>query len=140
MADVPEGRLDTTTLRLLARRGQSHYLVSEERYQPSHRSPRRLELVLKSTVYPSVVEGARLDIRWFDTNDYSIHYLELSQDDTVGYQCRWDRHPKVGVSRSHFHPPPDAGDAIPSSLMSHHPLDVLFTVLDWIDERISTIT
>lgn len=130
--------LDVPTLRTLAQRARTHPLVEGWEFDPSGLSPRQLRLRLRSSAYPAEVTAARLDIRWFATNDYSVHYLEIHDDETEPFQCRWDRHPKTTAPRTHFHPPPAAGDAEPSSLDPHH-LDVLFTVLDWVAERVDDL-
>lgn len=131
--EAATGRLDISTLRTLARRAESHPLVDGWIFDPSGVSPRLLRLRLAPNAYPSDVTAARIDIRWFSTGDYSFHYLETRAADS--YQCRWDRHPKPTAPRAHFHPPPDADDAEPSSLAPHH-LDALFTVLDWVSDRV----
>lgn len=138
MSDVPDGRLDVTTLALVARRAGTLELVDEWAYEPSSRSPRRLELRLAASAYPPAVESVRIDVRWFDTGDYSIHYVERSAD-AVSYQCRWDRHPETDASHTHYHPPPDAGDPVETPFPSHHPLDVTFAVLAWVAARVSTL-
>jgi hypothetical protein len=96
-----------------------------------------LELRLDDSQYPSSVGSARLDIRWFDGGDYSVHYLELDGEKT--WQCRWDRHPKPGAPLEHFHAPPDATTVEPSPLEGAHHLDVLFWVFAWIDERVQEL-
>lgn len=130
---LPQGRLDPTTLRTMGRRAGSSPLVDSWRFEPDSVSPRHLELQLDASHYPAAVDEARLEVHWFTTDDYYLHYLETRGDDH--YQCRWDRHPKTDAPRTHFHPPPEAGPAEASSLGSHH-LEVLFAVLDWISERI----
>lgn len=132
---IPSGRLDVPTLQTLAQRATSHPLVDDWEFDPSSVSPRVLHLALDTSAYPIDVTTTRIDIRWFVTSDYSFHYLEEDESETNPFQCRWDRHPKTTAPRMHFHPPPDAGDAEPSSLDPHH-LDVLFTVLDWVSERV----
>lgn len=132
------GPLDIATLEVLAQRADSHPLVASWAFQPDAMSPRRLELHLDDDQYPPSVEAARLDVRWFERGDYTVHYLE-SRDDHV-WQCRWDRHPKPGEPKAHFHPPPNAAAAVdPSGLQATHHLDVLFIVLDWITERIEQL-
>ena len=133
---VPQGRLDVTALQTMGRRADSHPLVESWQFRPDSLSPRHLEIQLDPSAYPAGVTDARLDVRWFTTDDYSLHYIETRGDDS--YQCRWDRHPKPDASRIHFHPPPDAGTAEDSSLNVHH-LDVLFSVLDWISERVERL-
>lgn len=130
------GPLDTVVLEELGQRASTHPLVDEWSLQPDTISPRRLELLLDEGQYPPSVEAARLDIRWFVSGDYTVHYLETQGEEV--WQCRWDRHPKPGESTAHFHPPPDAGSDIePSTIQAtpHH-LSVLFDVLDWITDRL----
>jgi hypothetical protein len=42
--------------------------------------------------YPAAVERAYLQIRWFQTDDFSVHYLEAYASRET-WECRWDRHP-----------------------------------------------
>lgn len=132
---IPSGRLDVSTLRAVARSAATHPLVDDWAFDPSALSPRALSLHLDASAYPIEVTAARIDVRWFDTGDYSLHYLETREGSADPYQCRWDRHPKTAAPRTHFHPPPSAGDAEPSPLDPHH-LDVLFAVLDRVGDRI----
>jgi len=135
--DLPaSGRLDRTTMETIAQRSETHPLVASWQFQPDRLSPRFLHITLDESTYPESVTAVRLEVHWFATGDYYIHYVETHQD--TQYQCRWDRHPKPGVPRSHFHPPPDAGEAEVSPVGTHH-LDVLFEVLDWATERVSEL-
>lgn len=137
-ADGSTGPLDVPTLELLARRASSHPLVDRWQMQPDAMSPRRLELRLDATQYPPSVETARLDVRWFEGGDYTLHYRENA--DESEWQCRWDRHPKPAGPRAHYHPPPDASvEIVESDLTVSHPLDVLFAVLDRIEDRVETL-
>ncbi|MCU4973179.1 hypothetical protein OB955_10535 [Halobacteria archaeon AArc-m2/3/4] len=146
----PSGPLDTTTLEVLGRRAGSHPLVCEWRFRPDSVSPRHLELRLDATQYPSTVTSARLDVRWFEGGDYSVHYLEQgpSTGELESWQCRWDRHPRPEAPRAHFHPPPDGGAGVEPSPIGgdegeceedHHHLDVLFAVFDWVDDRLRDV-
>ncbi|WP_458190995.1 hypothetical protein [Haladaptatus sp. NG-WS-4] len=138
MTDRPEGPsgpLDIPTLTVLAQRAATHPLVSDWQFRPDSITPRVLELQVDSEQYPAAVDDVRVDIRWFEGGDYSVHYLEISADKT--WQCRWDRHPKPNAPNEHFHPPPTAEDTVePSPLDADHHLDVLFAVLDWIGDRV----
>jgi hypothetical protein len=127
------GRLDRTTMETIGRRAATDPLVESWRFEPDRIAPWSLVLSLDATAYPSAVDAARIDVHWFVTGDYYLHYVE--ERDSSRFQCRWDRHPKTDAPRSHFHPPPDAGGAEPSPLGDHH-LDVLFSVLDWVAERV----
>lgn len=123
----------------MAQRAVTHSLVDWWAFQPDAVSPRRLELHFDEDQYPQPIVEARLDIRWFESGDYTIHYLETREDDDI-WQCRWDRHHKPGVARAHFHPPPDAAsDVDPSTLQATHHLGVLFGVIDWVTERIEQL-
>ncbi|GAB3685954.1 hypothetical protein GCM10028857_17260 [Salinarchaeum chitinilyticum] len=152
MTDVerPTGPLDVATLTVLARRAVSHPLVDRWTLQPGAMSPRRLELELDAEQYPSSIDTARLDVRWFEGGDYALHYLETEEDGdddeaehgtgNGGWQCRWDRHPKPDEPRSHFHPPPDASaEVVESGIDADHHLDVLFAVLDRIEQRVESL-
>lgn len=131
--EAPSGPLDVQTLELLGRRGSSHPLVSERSFRPGTVSPRRLEFRLDGDQYPPAVTGARIDVRWFVGEDYTIHYVEAHANGR--WQCRWDRHPKPDGPRAHFHPPPDASGVEPSPLSADHHRGVVFAVLDRIEER-----
>jgi hypothetical protein len=65
--DVPVGdRLDRMTMRTPGRRAATHPLVDSWAFEPASLSPRSLN----STAYPDPVNAARIDVRWFVTNDY----------------------------------------------------------------------
>lgn len=53
----------------------------------------------------------RLEITWWESGAYRYHYTEPE-----GIDVRFDNHPKSGVPDAHFHPPPEAGTAVPSVL------------------------
>lgn len=129
------GPLDVATFELLAGRLESSPLVDTWEFTPDSRSPRALRVHLDAAAYPPPITAARLDIRWFETADYSIHYVETHPDER--WECRWDRHRKRDAPRAHFHPPPNAGRAGASPLTSSHPLGVLFEILEWIRERVA---
>jgi hypothetical protein len=133
--DQPDGTLDVPTLRTLGQRSAAHPLVGGWELEPAV-SPRKLVVHLDPGSYPPAVTAARLDARWFDSGDYSVHYVETRGDTEL--QCRWDRHAKPSAPRAHVHPPPDAGAAEPSPLAKHDPLAVWFAVLDWVGERVAT--
>lgn len=136
--DSPAGPLDVATLEVLGRRAVTHPLVTEWTWQPDAVSPRSLELHFDADQYPPSVQRGRLDVRWFEGDDYTFHYVESHADS--GWQCRWDRHPKPDAPTPHFHPPPDASaDVEPSPIDATHHLGVLFAVLDRIQDRIETL-
>lgn len=53
----------------------------------------------------------RLEITWWKGGAYRYHYTE-----PAGVDFRFDNHPKDDTPNVHFHPPPDAGPAVPSFL------------------------
>lgn len=134
----PGGPLDVTTLEVLGRRARTHDLVDGWGFRPDRLSPRRLAIRLDATQYPDAVDDARLDVRWYEGGQYSVHYVETRGDDA--WQCRWDRHPKPDAPTAHFHPPPDAvEDVEPSDLAAAHHIDVLFSVLERIGDRVADL-
>ncbi|QLG49662.1 hypothetical protein [Natrinema halophilum] len=134
----PSGPLDVSTLEILAQRAATHPLCLDWEFRPDSISPRVLEIQLDDAQYPSFVTAVRVDVRWFVGGDYTVHYLEFRPNET--WQCRWDRHPKPVGPREHFHPPPDASSDIASTpLESDHHLDILFELLEWVEDRIQTI-
>ncbi|WP_407652186.1 hypothetical protein [Halomicrococcus gelatinilyticus] len=132
------GPRDRQTLRLLERHLASDSLVAETAFDPDSYEPRLLDVSLDAGRYPESVTAARLDIRWFTTGDFSIHYVE-ERDGNDQWECRWDRHPNTHDSRLHFHQPPTAASITDLSLSSLHPLDVYSTVLTAIDQRVETL-
>ncbi len=85
--------------------------------------------------FPAGVARAYLRIRWFETDDFSIHYSEQYRSGQT-WECRWDRHPNDHNTREHFHPPPDAPTPGIDETYPGDWRDVLATVLGGLDERI----
>lgn len=131
------GPPDRQTLRLLERQLASDSLAAETVFEPDPYEPRLLRALLASGQYPESVTEARVDIRWFTTDDFSIHYLESRDGDL--WECRWDRHPNTHNTRLHFHEPPTANDITDFEFSSLHPLDVYSTVFDAVEQRIESL-
>lgn len=131
------GPPDRQTLRLLETHLADDRLVESTGFEPDPYEPRTLQASLDVDRYPSGVESARLDVRWFTTGDFSVHYVE-NESDGNRWECRWDRHPNDHNSRLHFHRPPDGAVVEDLSLESLHPLDVYSTILEAIERRIQT--
>jgi hypothetical protein len=85
--------------------------------------------------FPSGVTRASLRIRWFETDDFSLHYVEQYRTGD-SWECRWDRHPNDHNTREHVHPPPDARTPGEDSDYPDEWRDVLAMVLARLDERI----
>jgi hypothetical protein len=124
-------------LRLLERHLASDSLVVETVFEPAPHEPRLLRAVLDAGQYPEPVTAVRVDIRWFTTDDFSIHYLESRDGDQ--WECRWDRHPNAHNTRLHFHDPPTGHDSTDLELASLHPLDVYSTVFDVLEQRVASL-
>ena len=85
--------------------------------------------------FPNGVTRAYLRIRWFETDDFSIHYSEQYQTGNV-WECRWDSHPNDHNTREHFHPPSDASTPGTDAEYPDDWRDVFATVLTRLDDRI----
>ena len=85
--------------------------------------------------FPNGVTRAYLRIRWFETDDFSIHYSEQYRTE-ASWECRWDRHPNDHNTREHFHPPPAASTPGEDAEYPDEWRDVLATVLSRLDDRI----
>ena len=81
--------------------------------------------------------AARVDVRWFATGDFSIHYVEDRGDDR--WECRWDRHPNAHDARVHFHEPPTGAEVSALDLPSLPPLEVYSTAFDAIERRVESL-
>lgn len=131
------GPPDRQTLRLLERQLTSDPLVAETAFEPDSYEPQLLRVLLDAGRYPDAVTAARIDIRWFTTADFSIHYVETRGEDQ--WECRWDRHPNTHNTRLHFHEPPTGADVSDLDFSSLHPLDVYSTVFEALDRRIESL-
>ena len=85
--------------------------------------------------FPGGVTRAYLRIRWFETDDFSIHYAEQYHTGN-SWECRWDRHPNDHNTRDHFHPPPDASTPGANEEYPREWREMLTTVLSRLDDRI----
>lgn len=96
-------------------------------------APDRLVCVYDQRFYPERVRGARLEIAWFETGDFSLHYHE--EYDTSEFDHRWDRHPSDHNTRDHVHPGPDAPTLGDDTSYPADWRDVLSMVLSEIEDR-----
>lgn len=96
-----------------------------------------LRIEFSDDYYPGEV-AARLEIRWYRKDDFTIHYQEEREEGV--WKCRWDRHPNAHNARDHFHPPSDAGHINGEDAQwppDHR--DVCRLVLDSVEEHIQTL-
>ncbi|WP_254863701.1 hypothetical protein [Halovivax gelatinilyticus] len=128
------GPPDRQRLRLLERFFSTEPAITTTAFEPDSYEPRLLRAQVDTDRYPPAVSRARIDVRWFESGDFSFHYLETRTDER--WECRWDRHPNAHNSRLHFHRPPNADEVRDLACQSIHPIDVASTVLAAIDERI----
>lgn len=132
------GPPDRQTLRLLERQLSDEPLITDTAFEPDAYEPRLLCARFGDECYSSSIDAARLDIRWFTSGDFSIHYIETTSADDH-WECRWDRHPNDHNTRTHFHEPPDGDSVTDLSLSSRHPLDVYATVQAAIEQRLEIL-
>lgn len=137
-APAPVSPPDRQTLRLLERILRDEPAVTATGYEPDSYEPNLLRASFDADRYPSTVEDARIDVRWFTTGDFSIHYVETIHDGEH-WECRWDRHPNPHSSRLHVHRPPSGTEVEDLELPSLHPLDVVSTVLAAVERRIADL-
>lgn len=137
-APAATGPPDRQTLRLLERHLAADPLVDETAFEPDAYEPQHLRAQLDVGRYPESIAAARLDVRWYTTDDISVHYVE-AHDDGERWECRWDRLPNPHYSRLHFHQPPAATTITDLSLDSVHPLAVYATVFAAIERRLETL-
>lgn len=138
-SDSPPGSTgppDRQTLQLLERHLSTDPFVADTDSEPDVYEPRLLRVLLDTDLSPESVVDARLDIRWFETEDFSIHYVERTVEDQ--FECRWERHPNDHNARVHFHHPPNCEKVTDLSLPSLHPLDLYSTVHDALEQRLET--
>jgi hypothetical protein len=134
-ADLPSrGPIDTELLDRVASQ-----LVQSERFDDIQTRPEYAPNAVVANYdlgyFPGGVTRAYLRIRWFQTDDFSIHYSEQYQTGH-SWECRWDRHPNDHNTREHFHPPPDASTSGEDTDYPNDWRDVLATVLTDLDDRI----
>lgn len=133
--EPPEsGAIDYDILDQIAHRLAGSTRFSVVQSQPEY-APSSVVADYEMGYFPSGVERAYLRIRWFETNDFSVHYSEQYSDDT-SWECRWDRHPNGHNTRGHFHPPPDAATPGEDAEFADDWRDILTSVLNDLDDRV----
>jgi hypothetical protein len=129
---VAGGPVDFDRLAVIRERLATDDRFTEVGEQPAA-APDRLVCRYDRQLYPERVRSARLEVVWFETGDFSLHYHE--NHETGAFDHRWDRRPSGHNTRDHIHPGPDAptpGDD------TTHPTDwrdVLSMVLSEIEAR-----
>ena len=128
------GAIDPTVTERIGRRLGGNPRFESVTVQPSA-APNSIVAEYDLGYFPAAVSRAYLQIRWYETDDFSIHYFEQYGDST--WECRWDRHPNSHNTRAHFHPPPDASTPGQDADFPSDWRDVIATVLGTLDDRIT---
>jgi hypothetical protein len=134
-ADPPRtGLIDVERLERIAARLTRSARFDDVHARPAY-APNAVVAEYDLGYFPGGVTRASLRIRWFETDDFSIHYTEQYQ--TRGaWECRWDCHPNDYNDREHFHPPPDASTPGENAEYPAEWRDVVATILTQLDDRI----
>jgi hypothetical protein len=130
------GGIDSDVLERIGRRLHGSARFSSVEYRPEY-APNALVAEFDIGYFPGGVERAYLRIRWFETDDFNVHYSEQYRDGE-SWECRWDRHPNSHNDREHFHPPPDAASPGEDLAFASDWRDVISRVLSDLDERIQS--
>lgn len=134
-ADPPDrGPVDTEILDRIAGRLVRSARFDDVRARPTY-APNAVVADYDLGYFPGGVSRAYLRIRWFETDDFGVHYSEQYRTGT-SWECRWDRHPNDHNAREHFHPPPDASTPGTDKEYPDEWRDLLATVLTRLDNRI----
>jgi len=130
--DVNGASTDFIRLNVLAERFATDDRFTGIEIQPEF-APDRIVCRYDPGFYPQRVQSARLEIVWFESGDFPLHYHEVHEDGAFDY--RWDRHPSAHNTRDHVPPGPDA--RTPGNDTSHPEewRDVLSMVLGEIGDR-----
>ncbi|WP_160135381.1 hypothetical protein [Halococcus salsus] len=109
MAHGATGPIDDHVLDTIHHLASTHRFVGRAYLNDDPGGRRELYVELDPNHYPEAIETVTLQVRWYETDDYTFHYRE--DWETGEWQCRWDRHPNPhNAAREHFHEPPTAAD------------------------------
>jgi hypothetical protein len=124
--------IDFDRLDLMWERFHRNDRFTRSEWRPEY-APNKVIFHYNPGYYPMIVTDARLEIVWFENDDFFIHYHETHDDDSFDH--RWDRHPSEHNTRDHLHPGPDA--PTPGTVTSHPSdwRDVLSMVITEIEDR-----
>ncbi|WP_226042742.1 hypothetical protein [Natrinema sp. DC36] len=132
---APEvGGIDTDILEQIGLHLERTNRFAETVFQPEY-APSSVVAEYDMGYFPTAIERAYLQVRWYETDDFNIHYSE-QYDTEDHWECRWDRHPNDHNTRSHFHPPPDAATPGDDVEYAEDWRDILSDVLGDLDDRI----
>lgn len=126
--------IDSDILDRISRRLRGSDRFETVDYQPEY-APTSVVFVFDLGYFPNAVERASLHVRWYENDDFNIHYAEQHRTEQR-WECRWDRHPNTHNSREQFHPPPDATTPGTDETYSDDWREVLTQVLERLDSHI----
>lgn len=132
----PVGPIDFEGLQRIGARLAGTSRFSSVEFRPAY-APDPVVVDYDRGYFPAGVQRAHLRIRWFETDDFNVHYSEQYADGEV-WECRWDRHPNDHNTRDHFHPPPAA---VTPGTDADYPdgwRDVVSRTMGALDERIES--
>lgn len=124
--------VDFDRLESITERFSNDSRFGEIDWQPGY-APEKVVCKFDPGYYPETVEDARLEIIWFENNDFSIHYHESHR--LGAFDHRWDRHPSDHNAGDHIHPGPDSPTPGRDATHSEDWRDVLSTVLSEVESR-----
>jgi len=130
------GGIDSDVLERIGRRLRGSARFSSVEYRPAY-APSAVVADFDVGYFPAGVERASLRIRWFETDDFSVHYSEQYRDGE-SWECRWDRHPNSHNDREHFHSPPDAATPGEDMAFASDWREVISRVVSELSERIQS--
>lgn len=130
------GGIDSDVLERIGRRLRGSARFSSVEYRPAY-APNAVVADFDVGYFPAGVERASLRIRWFETDDFNVHYSEEYRDGG-SWECRWDRHPNSHNDREHFHPPPDAATPGEDMAFASDWRGVISRVVSELSERIQS--
>ncbi|MFC7251867.1 hypothetical protein ACFQJ5_19735 [Halomicroarcula sp. GCM10025324] len=130
------GGIDSDVLERIGRRLRGSTRFEAVEYRPEY-APNAVVAEYDLGYFPAAIERAYLRIRWFETDDFNVHYSEQYRNGN-SWECRWDCHPNSHNDREHFHQPPDA--TTPGQDMSFESdwRAVISEILSESDERIQS--
>lgn len=138
--DASDAPVDFDLLDLIRERLCTSDRFRGAEYRPDF-APESVVFYLEPGFYPSTVTDVKLEVKWFENGDFSIHYQENyvegvdTPGERPGFAHRWDRHPNPHNSDDHVHPGPDAPTPGVDADHPQHWQDVLGMVVEGIDER-----
>lgn len=130
------GGIDSDVLDRIGRRLRGSARFSNVEYRPTY-APSSVVADFDVGYFPAGVECAYLRIRWFESDDFSVHYSEQYRDGE-SWECRWDRHPNSHNDRGHFHPPPGAATPGEDMVFASDWREVISRVVSELSERIQS--